>query len=271
MYTIYQPSCRKGTILYNLLVIGNSLLPHATGQFVFPALPAATAIFTTQSVCRAFYNECMNTFRTCLSVAGPNNPIRLTCEDWRSRICENTIRMGCDGLPNERQTGGGGTLGGGTLGMGMTSLATSLNTWMPKSTSTMSLSSSPLPSLSFPSPSLSQPAQASDPASQTLTLPIPTQTQAIPSPTIPPILPPTPFSSFTTIVIISTITTTQTFTAGTKTWTTTMTQTMTTTERRGLNFMMISNESATRPPWCRTGIGVGFLVFWSVIGWTGFI
>jgi len=63
----------------------------------------------------------MDAVRDCLSAAGPNNSNQRNCEDSRSNTCEDTIRMGCDRLPNEKQLGAGGTLSGGTLGTGMTS------------------------------------------------------------------------------------------------------------------------------------------------------
>ncbi|KAG0124368.1 hypothetical protein HOY82DRAFT_185120 [Tuber indicum] len=263
MHAIYHPSRRKCAILYHLLAIGIFLFPQATCQFKFPPLPDPADIFTSQTRCRESYNECMETFRTCIRDAGPNDSMKSTCEDWRSRVCEDMIRMGCDRLPNERQTGGGGTVGGGTVGMGVTSstrtssVSMGSNARTPKPTSINSpLSTQPISS---------QPTQVNDPSSPTLTLSMPTQ--VFPSPTTPPIIPPTPFPSFATILITSTITTTQTFTAGTSTWTATMTQTMTTTERRGLNFTAISNDSARS--WCRTGVDVGLLFFWSIVGWTG--
>ncbi|KAG0641334.1 hypothetical protein HOY80DRAFT_743312 [Tuber brumale] len=265
MHAIYHPSRRKCAILYHLLAIGSFLLPQVTCQFMFPALPATADIFTTQTQCRGFYNECMETFRACVRVAGPNDSIKSTCENWRSRVCEDMIRMGCDGLPNERHPGNGGTLGGGTKGMGVTSSNQTFS--VPTSSNARTLKSTSTDSPPLTQPISPQPTQISDPASPTLTLPIPTPTQVFPLPTTPPIIPPTPFSSFSTILITSTITTTQTFTAGTSTWTATMTRTMTTTERRGLNFTVISNDSAR--PWCRTGVGISLLSFWSVVGWAG--
>lgn len=64
----------------------------------------------------------MDAFRDCLSAASSNNSNQKNCEDWKNNTCENTIRMGCDRLPNDKQVVAGGTLsGGGALGTGMTS------------------------------------------------------------------------------------------------------------------------------------------------------
>ena len=122
MYATFHPPRRKRAILYHLLAIGSLLLPQVTCQFVFPYPPLPTDIFTTRPQCRAYYNTCMDAFRDCLSAASSNNSNQKNCEDWKNNTCENTIRMGCDRLPNDKQVVAGGTLsGGGALGTGMTS------------------------------------------------------------------------------------------------------------------------------------------------------